>query len=213
MGDLALRLKALEVGLWDYEIEADILSCDARWYALLGVSPGSVRRIADFRPHIHPEDVAMATEVDLDKIDALIAHDARYHVDFRVIRPDGVTRWWRSVACLLVDPASGHRRASGCVTDITEFRRIDSEVTGGAEVRQRGEAPFQETDGGASPALSARELECLRWVGMGKTAWETAVITGLSRRTIEFHLRNAIRKLSAINKVHASVIAVRRGLI
>ncbi|NWP61276.1 helix-turn-helix transcriptional regulator, partial [Escherichia coli] len=58
-----------------------------------------------------------------------------------------------------------------------------------------------------------RELECLRWVSLGKTAWETATIMGRSQRTVEFHLINATRKLSASNKIHAAVIAVRTGLI
>lgn len=61
--------------------------------------------------------------------------------------------------------------------------------------------------------LTDRELTCLRWVSLGKTAWETATIIGRSRRTVEFHLLNAMRKLGAVNKVHAAVIAVRQGLI
>jgi DNA-binding CsgD family transcriptional regulator len=71
------------------------------------------------------------------------------------------------------------------------------------------------TEGGAdgTGALTAKELECLRWVSLGKTAWETAAIIGRSHRTVEFHLNNAVRKLDASNRVHAATIAIRLGLL
>lgn len=56
--------------------------------------------------------------------------------------------------------------------------------------------------------LSFRERECLFWTGLGKTAWEVSIILGLSRRTIEFHIANATRKLQALNKYHAAMIAI-----
>lgn len=209
---IEMRLRALEVGLWDYDIDADLLSCDARWHQITGLAPHSVRHLADFRPFIHPEDVELATTIDLAKVVELIAHDLRYHVDFRLIRADGQVRWIRSVACLLLDPETGHHKALGCITDYTDLALI-------AAARAFARPPARDDpllpDPGAitETALSERELECLRWVSLGKTAWETAQIMGRSQRTVEFHLVNAVRKLSAANKIHAAVIAVRRGLI
>lgn len=220
---LALHLKALEVGLWDYDIDADLLLCDSRWHELLKIKPDSVRRIADFKPFIHPDDVAAATEVNSSDIVEMIANDRRYHIDFRIIRSDGEVRWWRSVACLLIDEESGHRRAIGCVTDITEFRQIDVQFEGeilGDIPDNIAYSSEQSQPSGGDPSsgekekpLSDKELECLRWVSVGKTAWETAAILGRSQRTVEFHLFNATRKLSANNKIHAAIIAVRNGLI
>lgn len=208
---LLSRGKMTQVGLWDYDIDADILICDSRWYDLLQLEFGSVRRIADFRAHIHPDDVAFATAVDPGEVSDMIARDERYHNDFRIIRADGVVRRWRSVACLLFDPAIGHRRAVGCVTDITDLGEADAGIAGAFPGPP--EAPSGSKEDRGAAALTARELECLRWVSMGKTAWETATIMGRSQRTIEFHLVNAARKLNAINKIHAVVIAVRMGLI
>ncbi|RYE01716.1 MAG: PAS sensor protein [Sphingomonadales bacterium] len=213
---LKLCVKAMGAGIWDYDIDADAMVCDRRWYDLLGQDLNSIHSIDQFRPFIHPDDVALATSVDLERIAELIAQDARYHVDFRIIRPDGEERWWRSVACVLVDPETGHRKTIGCVTDNTEFRLLEPGLTRRAEEHDApapadaATAPAQDT---ASRTLSAREIECLRWVSVGKTAWETAIIMDRSRRTVEFHLVNAVRKLSATNKIHAAVIAVREGLI
>lgn len=213
--DIELRLRALEVGLWDYDIDADQLICDARWYQITGIAPNSMRSIFDFRPFIHPEDAVLATTINLEKVVDLIAHNLRYHVDFRLIRPDGQTRWIRSVACLLVDRGSGHHRAVGCITDNTDVALIAAARTFTRPAKPDDpDIPHPDVaEGAAGAALSERELECLRWVSLGKTAWETAQIMSRSQRTVEFHLVNAVRKLSASNKIHAAVIAVRKGLI
>lgn len=44
-------------------------------------------------------------------------------------------------------------------------------------------------------ALSPRELECLQWAALGKSAWDIGCILGISRRTVVFHLENAKAKL------------------
>lgn len=77
---------------------------------------------------------------------------------------------------------------------------------------KHGEAHAEE--GGHAPPnpLTDKERECLFWVAVGKTAWETAKILSCSPRTVEFHLRNAARKLDASNKVHAAMIAFSRRL-
>lgn len=61
--------------------------------------------------------------------------------------------------------------------------------------------------------LSPREVECLRWTAVGKTQWEIGVILSVSEFTIETHLKNASRKLSAASRAHAVAEAFRQGLI
>lgn len=48
--------------------------------------------------------------------------------------------------------------------------------------------------------LSCREKECLFWVSEGKTSWEIAQILGITERTVNFHLNNAIRKSGCKNR-------------
>jgi DNA-binding CsgD family transcriptional regulator len=48
--------------------------------------------------------------------------------------------------------------------------------------------------------LSMREKECLFWVSEGKTSWEIAQILGITERTVNFHLNNAIRKSGCKNR-------------
>lgn len=62
-------------------------------------------------------------------------------------------------------------------------------------------------------ALTERELEVLRWCKCGKSYSDIAEILSISKKTVEFHLRNAMNKLGANNKISAVVLAIHGGFI
>jgi DNA-binding NarL/FixJ family response regulator len=62
-------------------------------------------------------------------------------------------------------------------------------------------------------ALGDRERETLTWAARGKTFAEIGQILGLSRRTVEFHLDNARRKLGVPTRTQALVKAAVGELI
>ena len=57
--------------------------------------------------------------------------------------------------------------------------------------------------------LTNRERECLTWIGLGKTDWEIGKILGISKRTVRYHIENAIRKLNASTRLQAVILAIR----
>jgi DNA-binding response OmpR family regulator len=61
--------------------------------------------------------------------------------------------------------------------------------------------------------LRERELETLTWAARGKTFSEIGQILGLSRRTVEFHLDNARRKLGVPTRTQALIKAATGHLI
>ncbi len=61
--------------------------------------------------------------------------------------------------------------------------------------------------------ISVRELECLKWIAEGKTAWEAGVILGISERTVRFHLNAAREKLDCLTTTQAVAKAVATQLI
>jgi LuxR family transcriptional regulator, quorum-sensing system regulator BjaR1 len=61
--------------------------------------------------------------------------------------------------------------------------------------------------------LSLREIECLKWVASGKTAYEISIITGISQRTVQQHMRNLMQKLNATNGTQAVAQALRSRII
>lgn len=61
--------------------------------------------------------------------------------------------------------------------------------------------------------LSQREQEVMLWTARGKSASSISVILDLSENTVNFYVKNAMRKLGTTNRVVAVVLAVRSGLI
>ena len=61
--------------------------------------------------------------------------------------------------------------------------------------------------------LGERELEALTWAARGKTFAEIGEILGLSRRTVEFHLDNARKKLGVPTRTQALIKAAIGQLI
>lgn len=63
------------------------------------------------------------------------------------------------------------------------------------------------------PALTAREIEVLKWTADGKTSSEISDILAVSENTVNFHIKNAVGKLQTANKTAAVVRAAMLGLL
>jgi DNA-binding response OmpR family regulator len=61
--------------------------------------------------------------------------------------------------------------------------------------------------------LREREVETLTWAARGKTFQEIGTILSLSKRTVEFHLENARRKLGVATRTQALIKAAKGHLI
>jgi DNA-binding CsgD family transcriptional regulator len=70
-----------------------------------------------------------------------------------------------------------------------------------------------EVFGEEGPRLTARELECLRWVALGKSTGEIAVILGISTHTTRDYLKSVHYKLDCVTSAQAVSKAVRLGLL
>ncbi|HMJ05971.1 MAG TPA: helix-turn-helix transcriptional regulator [Chthoniobacterales bacterium] len=51
--------------------------------------------------------------------------------------------------------------------------------------------------------LTPRQREVMRWVGEGKTNWETATIVGCAEATVKKHLQQIYRQLHVANRIEA----------
>ena len=72
---------------------------------------------------------------------------------------------------------------------------------------------ISEEFGEDRPHLTARELQCLRWVGMGKDTTEIAVILDISPYTAREYLKSARHKLDCVTSAQAVSKAVKLGLL
>jgi DNA-binding CsgD family transcriptional regulator len=70
------------------------------------------------------------------------------------------------------------------------------------------------TPAGTRPAdLTEREIEVLCWTAAGKTSPEIAIILAISKKTVDFHIYNAMRKLDVYTKPQAVAKALLYGLV
>jgi LuxR family quorum sensing-dependent transcriptional regulator len=78
----------------------------------------------------------------------------------------------------------------------------------------RAHALWRPPPGEASARpLTQREREVLQWISAGKTSWEISAISGLSERTINKVIADAMTKLDAVTRTQAVVHAIRLGEI
>ena len=61
--------------------------------------------------------------------------------------------------------------------------------------------------------LTEREREILRLIFSGKCSNDVAVIMGVSKRTVDFHLARAYAKIGAANRYQAFKKAMELGLV
>jgi DNA-binding NarL/FixJ family response regulator len=61
--------------------------------------------------------------------------------------------------------------------------------------------------------VTRRELEVLAQVARGNSNRSTGALLGISRDTVDAHMRNILLKLNAHDRTHAVLIAMRRGIL
>ena len=61
--------------------------------------------------------------------------------------------------------------------------------------------------------LTDREIECLSWIGEGKTSDEIALIIGISRNTVNNYITSIMNKTGAKTRSEAVAFAVRQRII
>jgi LuxR family transcriptional regulator, quorum-sensing system regulator CinR len=70
-----------------------------------------------------------------------------------------------------------------------------------------------EVFGEARPHLTTRELECLRWIALGKDASEIGIILDISPHTARDYLKSVRYKLDCVTSAQAVSKAVKLGLL
>ncbi|MUZ75546.1 hypothetical protein GOZ90_23015 [Agrobacterium vitis] len=62
-------------------------------------------------------------------------------------------------------------------------------------------------------ALTVRQVQCLRWASLGRSAKETAHILGISEEAVSFHRKNARQRLNAKSTSEAVRLACDAGIL
>ncbi|MBX5439962.1 MAG: response regulator transcription factor [Solirubrobacteraceae bacterium] len=108
--------------------------------------------------------------------------------------------------------AQGYALKAGSTRELVEA--ITRVADGGTYVDPRLDGVLaRQREAARVPRLSPREREVLQLMAEGQTAEGVGEALGVSVETVRTHVRNAVRKLQARNRVHAIALAVARGEI
>jgi PAS domain S-box-containing protein len=125
---LRLALDAGRIGVWDWDIGADVIGWSDRAYEIHGLEQDAFGgRLADFTRLVHPEDKDVVSARIRDSLEGR----REYNLEFRIVRPDGQVRWVQTSARVFRDAAGRPVRMLGATLDITERHETEQALRDG----------------------------------------------------------------------------------
>ena len=135
-----LAIDAAGIGTFDWDLRTGQLSWDDRLIEMFGYTPEEFDHTIDaFNERLHPDDVARVSEALQHSIDTCGEYDAEY----RVVRPDGETRWVHARGRTVSDARGRAARVLGAAYDTTGERAGEVRV---ARVLEAMPAAFYSLD-------------------------------------------------------------------
>ena len=123
---LVAALEASGAGTWRWDLRSNDVEWDPALVHLFALDPSEVpRQRKDFRRFVHPEDQAF-----LDRtMDEAVRTGSVADYEFRILRPDGATRWMYSRSRMIRDGKGQPSLMIGACLDVTERRRAQERQT------------------------------------------------------------------------------------
>jgi PAS domain S-box-containing protein len=118
----SLALAAGQMGSWEWEVGATRVKWDEGQHRIFGVDPHRFHATVDnIRNLVHPDDW-----LSLQRVVEHMSKSARtQQIEFRVLRPNGETRWCTGTAAASVDLAGRVARISGVTIDVTDRKEAE----------------------------------------------------------------------------------------
>lgn len=132
---LDFALQSTEVGDWDLDLETDTSRRSLRHDQCFGYDspiPDADWGVEAFIRHIHPDDRILVETSMREAIGAL----RDWGCDFRVVRPDGSTRWLSARGSIYRTTAGRATRMLGIVMDINDRKEAERTLLAAARNRE-----------------------------------------------------------------------------
>lgn len=122
---LRLALEAAATGIFDWDVPRNHITWSRRHEELWGFAPGEFGGTYEaFAERVHPDDLP-----DIDaEVERCIRERAPFAYGFRVVWPDGSTRWVAARGEFTFDAEGRVQRMRGVVTDETGRREADERL-------------------------------------------------------------------------------------
>ena len=115
---LQLATTSAQLGVWDYDLEANILEWNDQMYALYGVNRKTYQPSFDaWKASLHPDDLDRSYREFQESLNG-----ERFSSEFRVVWPDGTVKDIKASAALIKNNQGVATRATGINQDVTEYK-------------------------------------------------------------------------------------------
>jgi diguanylate cyclase (GGDEF)-like protein/PAS domain S-box-containing protein len=122
----AFVIRAVNDGLWDWELQADRVYYSQRWKAMLGCSDAEIGdRPREWFERVHPEDLPglqARLEAHLD------GRHEHFECEYRIAHRDGTHRWMLSRGQAVRDAGGRAIRLAGSQTDVTQRKLAEAQL-------------------------------------------------------------------------------------
>ncbi|WP_135662137.1 PAS domain S-box protein [Halorhabdus rudnickae] len=137
-----LALEGTDTGVWDWSIGTDEVHWSESLERLVGIEPGAFEGTFDaFAAYIHPDDRQEA----IDAVELAAETDSPFQTEYRVQRQDGTYIWVESRG-EIYDDRNNTQRMVGIVTDITEHKEREAELTRKTEAMEKAPVAITLSD-------------------------------------------------------------------
>ena len=122
---LRVASDATNLGIWEWNLDTNLVAWNAHHYRLLGMKPGSgIVEASEFFGRVHPDD-----REHLEEIRQAVREARVFDAVFRVVHDLGRVRWMSGYGQLTEYAADGQPTAmSGVMMDITDRMRMEEDL-------------------------------------------------------------------------------------
>ena len=122
-----LAIDAGGLGTWTWGGTAGELGCDSRCRTIFGLPADGNVGWETFRTAIHPDDRDRVEAAMLQALEGA-GDQADYEVEYRVVAPDGSTRWIAAKGRAYEEAGEGRRHLHGVAMDISDRKRVEERL-------------------------------------------------------------------------------------
>ena len=112
-------LRAAHIGTWDWDSRSGCVTCSSEFEQIVGLAPGTFGGTYDaFLACVHPAD----RETVQTAVAAAWSSDQPFHLEYRVVRPDGSLRRVSARGRAIKDTNGAGCGMAGTVEDVTDSK-------------------------------------------------------------------------------------------
>jgi PAS domain S-box-containing protein len=138
---LRLALEAGRMGVWEWDTRTNAVKWSKEHYTVMGLRPFIVEPdYHSWADHVHPDDLAMAAAA----MNRAIEEEREYRAEYRIIRPDGATRWVEGRGKPIYDEHGQCLKVNGLIVDITERKEAEQALRESEEALRKSYARIED---------------------------------------------------------------------